>query len=137
MDARNRLAAAELERRWNEKLQERETVKERLSRLEEARYTLSSEEEASIRFMGEHFADVWHSERCPPTLKKMILRTTIEEIIVRDDAEHKTLRLTIHWKGGAHTQLDMQRPTRPRRRRPWRSFVEWPFATVTMRLPPC
>jgi len=38
------------------------------------------------------------------------VRTTIEEIIVRSDAEHKTLQLTIHWKGGAHTQLEMDRP---------------------------
>jgi len=29
---------------------------------------------------------------------------------VRNDAEHKTLQLTIHWKGGAHTQLEMERP---------------------------
>jgi DNA invertase Pin-like site-specific DNA recombinase len=110
VDARNRLAAAELERRWNEKLQERATVKERLSRLEGTRYALSSDEEARIRSMGENFADVWNSDRCPPTLKKMIVRTTIEEIIVCSDAEHKTLQLTIHWKGGAHTQLEMARP---------------------------
>ena len=110
VDARNRLAAAELERRWNETLQERETVKERLSRLEGTRYALSSEEEARIRFMGEHFADIWHSDHCPPTLKKMICRTTIEEIIVRNDAENKTLHFTIHWKGGAHTPLAMERP---------------------------
>jgi hypothetical protein len=30
VDARNRLAAAELERRWNERLEEVQTVKERL-----------------------------------------------------------------------------------------------------------
>src|SRR5437870_4863840 len=87
VDARNRLAAAELERRWNEKLEERETVKEGLASLEGKRCTLSSEEEARIRLMGEHFADIWHSDRCPPTLKKMILRTAIEEILVRNDAE--------------------------------------------------
>jgi len=46
VDARNRLAAAELERRWNEKLQEIETVKEQLSGLAEKRYSLSSEDEA-------------------------------------------------------------------------------------------
>jgi hypothetical protein len=26
------------------------------------------------------------------------------------DAEKKTLEFTIHWKGGAHTQLVMERP---------------------------
>jgi DNA invertase Pin-like site-specific DNA recombinase len=110
VDARNRLAAAELERRWNDKLEERETVKARLGHLDEKRYALSAEEEARIRVMGENFSDIWHSDDCPPTLKKMIFRTAIEEIIVRQDAENKKLQFTIHWKGGAHTQLEMERP---------------------------
>jgi hypothetical protein len=110
VDARNRLVAAELERRWNEKLEECQTVKERLSRLERARSALSSEDEARIRSMGEHFTDVWHSDRCPPTLKKMIFRTVIEEIIVRNNAENKTLQFIIHWKGGPHTPLEMDPP---------------------------
>jgi len=110
VDARNRLAAAELERRWNEKLEEIGTVKERLASLNEKRHSLSVEEEARIRQMGEDFAEIWQSDRCPPTLKKMIFRTAMEEIIVRMDAEKKTLEFTIHWKGGAHTQLVMERP---------------------------
>jgi hypothetical protein len=40
----------------------------------------------------------------------MIFRTAIEEIIVRTDQDKKTLELVIHWKGGAHTQLVMERP---------------------------
>src|SRR5689334_17347880 len=60
--------------------------------------------------MGDHFAQVWQSDHCPPTLKKMIFRTTIEEIIVRTDQDKKSLELVIHWKGGAHTQLAMERP---------------------------
>jgi len=110
VDARNRLAAAELERRWNEKLEEIGTVKERLASLNEKRHSLSVEEEARIYQMGKDFAEIWQSDRCPPTLKKMIFRTAMEEIIVRTDAEKKTLEFTIHWKGGAHTQLVMERP---------------------------
>jgi DNA invertase Pin-like site-specific DNA recombinase len=110
VDARNRLAAAELERRWNEKLEEIEATRQQLSGLEGKRYSLSSEEEAEILSMGENFAEVWHSDRCVPTLKKMIFRTAIEEIIVRTDATNETLRFTIHWKGGVHTQLEMERP---------------------------
>ena len=110
VDARNRLVADELERRWNQKLEEIETVKQQLSSLNANRYSLSSEEEARIRFMGENFAELWQSDRCPPTLMKMIFRTVIEEIIVRTDTQKKTLQFTIHWKGGAHTQLEMDRP---------------------------
>src|SRR5580704_3245990 len=110
VDARNRLVAGELERRWNEKLEEVETTKQQLSSLDGKRYSLSSEEEESIRLMGENFAESWHSDSCPPTLKKMIFRTTMEEIVVRADADKKTLEFTIHWKGGVHTQLTMERP---------------------------
>jgi DNA invertase Pin-like site-specific DNA recombinase len=110
VDARNRLVAGELERRWNEKLEEIETVKQRLAGLNEKRYSLSGEEEARIRSMGENFAEVWENDLCPPALKKMIFRTAMEEIIVRTDAEKKNLEFTIHWKGGTHTQLAMERP---------------------------
>ena len=110
VDARNRLVAEELERRWNQKLEEIETVKQQLSSLNGNRYSLSSEEEARIRFMGENFAELWQSDRCPPTLMKMIFRTVIEEIIVCTDTQKRILQFTIHWKGGAHTQLEMDRP---------------------------
>ena len=46
--------------------------------------------------MGDHFAEVWQSDHCPPTLKKMIFRTAIEDIIVRTDQDKKTLELVIH-----------------------------------------
>jgi len=110
VDARNRLVAGELERRWNEKLEEITTVKQRLSSLNEKRYSLSSEEETRISLMGANFSEIWRSDRCPPTLKKMIFRTAIEEIIVREEKQNKTLQFTIHWSGGTHTQLEMERP---------------------------
>jgi len=110
VDARNRLAAGELERRWNEKLEEVETTKRRLSTLNGNRHSLSSEDEAHIRYMGERFAELWQSDRCPSELKKMIFRTVMEEIIVRTDADKKILQFTIHWKGGTHTQIEIERP---------------------------
>jgi len=110
VDARNRLAASELERRWNEKLEEIAKVKQRLTSLNGRRYSLTADEETRILAMGENFTDVWQNDHCPPTLKKMIFRTVVEEIIVRSDVEKKTLQFTIHWKGGAHTEVTMQRP---------------------------
>jgi len=110
VDARNRLAAAELERRWNEKLEEIEIVRQQLTSFSEKHSSLSPEEEASILSLGGNFAAVWHQDSCPPTLKKMIFRTALEEIIVRTDSGKETLHFTIHWKGGVHTQLKMNRP---------------------------
>src|SRR5450755_2082631 len=110
VDARNRLVAGELERRWNEKLAEIESTKQRLSSLNGKRYSLSSEEEARIHLMGENFAETWQSAHCPPAHKKMIFRTAMEEIIVHTEAENKTLQFIIHWNGGTHTQIEMERP---------------------------
>jgi DNA invertase Pin-like site-specific DNA recombinase len=110
VDARNRLVASELERRWNEKLEEIGTTKHKLSELNRMRYGLSHEEEAQIRAMGENFSSVWESDQCPPELKKMIFRTVLEEIIVRSDEAKGTLHLTVHWIGGVHTEIEMQRP---------------------------
>ena len=110
VDARNRLVAGELERRWNEKLEGVETTKQRLANLDGKRYSLSAEEETRILQMGENFSEIWQSDRCPPTLKKMIFRTVVEEIVVRTDAENKTLQFAVHWKGGTHTALTMERP---------------------------
>jgi hypothetical protein len=110
VDARNRLVASELERRWNEKLEEIARTKHRLSELNGIRHALSTEEEMQIRAMGENFSAIWESDRCPAELKKMIFRTVFEEIIVRTDEAKTTLHLTIHWKGGVHTQIEMPRP---------------------------
>jgi DNA invertase Pin-like site-specific DNA recombinase len=110
VDARNRLVAGELERRWNEKLEGVETTKQRLTNLNGKRYSLSAEEETRILAMGENFSEIWQSDQCPPALKKMIFRTVVEEIIVRTDSEKKTLQFTVHWKGGTHTELTIERP---------------------------
>src|SRR5271167_28395 len=110
VDARNRLAASELERRWNEKLEEIATTKQRLASLNTRRYSLTADEEARILAMGENFAEIWQNDQCPAALKKMIFRTAIEEIIVHTDLDRKSLELIIHWKGGVHTQLAMERP---------------------------
>src|ERR1700730_3802852 len=110
VDARNRLAASELERRWNEKLEEIEAVRQRLSSLDAQRHWLSNEEETRIRSMGDRFAEVWQGNHCPPTFKKMIFRTAIEEIIVRTDQDKESLKLVIHLKAGAAQQLAMERP---------------------------
>src|SRR5262249_56218675 len=69
-----------------------------------------SEEEEGGRGMGENFDEMWKSDQCPPIMKKMIFRTVVEEIIVCADAEKKILQFTIHWKGGVHTRLEMERP---------------------------
>src|SRR6202023_1659979 len=67
VDARNRLAASELERRWNEKLEEIAKTKQRLAGLNGKRYSLSVDEEAQILAMGTNFSEVWQNDTCLST----------------------------------------------------------------------
>ncbi len=109
VDARNRLAAAELERRWNAKLEEVEQVRSTIAELERTAPKLSAVDHDRIVAMGEGFEDIWKSKHCPGALRKKIARTIIEEITATD-ADDNTLHFVIHWKGGVHTELTMQRP---------------------------
>jgi Recombinase len=118
VDARNRLVAAELERRWNVALEHVERLRSALAELEQAAPVLSEEERVTVRTLGERFADVWHSPACPPELKKKIVRTVLDEIVVTHDGATDTLRFTLHWAGGTHTALEMPKP---------RSGVEHPL----------
>jgi hypothetical protein len=109
VDPRHRLVAAELERRWNAKLAERDQVRAALAELDGATRVLGERERAQLLALGARFGEVWASEHCPVELKKRIIRTVVAEILVTQD-EAGVLRFVIHWKGGAHTQFEMARP---------------------------
>jgi hypothetical protein len=108
VDPRNRLVAAELERRWNEKLKERDQVKRAIAGVS-VKPDLDEKTTSTILDLGDRFEKVWSDTRCPVDLRKKIARTVIEEVI----AEEKVpglLNLVIHWKGGMHTQVDVTKP---------------------------
>ena len=110
VDPRNRLVAAELERRWNAKLSEVEKLKKELAEKNREDRELEEVEEEEIVELGENFQNVWQSERCPVELKKKIIRTVVEEVIVTLDEAGKMLHFVIHWKGGTHTEFAMPKP---------------------------
>jgi DNA invertase Pin-like site-specific DNA recombinase len=110
VDARNRLVAAELEQRWNERLERMKRLRAELAELDAELRPLSEEEQARILKLGERFSEVWESAACPVELRKKIIRTVVEEVIVSIDQAGKKLHLVIHWKGGSHTALEMEKP---------------------------
>lgn len=110
VDARHRLVAAELERRWNEKLEEVEKLNRELAALQQAVPTLSSQEREEILGLGKNFSSVWQSEHCSVEVKKKIIRTVVEEIVVSEQPAGRELHFIIHWKGGSHTEYRMARP---------------------------
>jgi DNA invertase Pin-like site-specific DNA recombinase len=110
VDARHRLVAGELERRWNAALEEVDRLRATLSELDKAAPVVSEEQRAAVLALGDDFAAVWERAACPPELKKKLLRTVLEEIIVTHDEASDTLSFVLHWAGGTHTALTMPKP---------------------------
>jgi DNA invertase Pin-like site-specific DNA recombinase len=110
VDPRHRLVAAELERRWNAKLEEVDAVQATLAALSQQQRPLTDAERETLLSLGERFADVWDSPHCPMELRKTLIRTVVQEVIVNEDPSGQTLRFVIHWQGGSHTAFDMPKP---------------------------
>ncbi len=110
VDPRNRLVAAELEQRWNAKLEVVQRCQDELAELSTQRKPLTAQEHQQLIDMGNHFSDVWHSDDCPMELKKKIARTVIDEVLVDLDEKSDRLQLIVHWKGGCHTSFEMDKP---------------------------
>ena len=52
---------------------------------------------------------LWNHPDAPIQLKKRILRTVLTEIIIDNVADSATHRLRLHWAGGVHSELRVER----------------------------
>jgi hypothetical protein len=108
VDARNRLVASELERRWNATLEELARARAQVVTLDDRRARVTREERQALAAFGERFTDVWQHAACPIALKKQIVRSVIQEILV-DERPPGRLSFIVHWKGGSHTAFEMEK----------------------------
>lgn len=113
VDARNRLVAAELEKRWNAKMEAREELKGKIEALAAEQPPLTVQQEETLRELGRNFAQVWHHADCPIEVKKKIVHTVVEYVVVKLDQETQVILFMIHWKGGVHTRFELLKPKSP------------------------
>ena len=107
-DPKNRLVTDSLEARLNGKLADLQTAKERLHELATENPELSDRHLSRLSELGRDFPSAWNHASANPKLKKQLLRAAIEEVIVRHDTEKQRLEVTIHWKGGVHTRIQVK-----------------------------
>ena len=108
VDPDNRLVAAELERRWNDRLSEMERLEQRLAALVACRPAVPmADERATLMMLGSDLSAAWHHPLATAQTRKRILRAAIAEIVATlTDA---AVELVIHWQGGDHTWLSVPR----------------------------
>jgi hypothetical protein len=109
VDPANRLVAAELETRWNAALVQASEAEARLQAEQQALMPLDERQRQRLLTLGSDLQALWDDAAAPVELKKRILRTVIHEIVT--DVNHTTgkIELRVHWAGGVHTLLQVDK----------------------------
>ena len=108
VDPANRLVAAELERRWNQALSTETQLDAELLTLQQRREApLSDAAKRELLAWARDLPTLWHDPLSTPEHKKRLLRIALKEIIATCEGE--TIRLVLHWQGGDHTQVELQK----------------------------
>jgi excisionase family DNA binding protein len=107
VEPENRVVARELERRWEEALQELERVRRQGEQAITEPQLLSAEELANVHLLGMELRDVWEAGSTTNRDRKRLLRCLIEEVQLRTEELHYAVRIV--WKGGATTEREVVR----------------------------
>jgi DNA invertase Pin-like site-specific DNA recombinase len=125
VEPENRLVAGELEARWNNALEQVAALEARIAAIGERSAPISDEKKAELMALGDDVRTLWDHPDAPVQLKKRILRTVLNEIIVQSERESRTHRLILHWAGGVHTELSVERnPSGQHRRQAERTVID-------------
>ena len=104
--------ADELERRWNQALQRVREIEGRIAQHLQGQRQVATPTREEFDELAADLEAVWNGPYADVRLKKRLVRTLIQEVVVDVDADAGEVILVIHWKGGVHTELRL-----PRRRR--------------------
>ena len=126
VDPDNRLVARGLETEWETCLRALKDAEAELARREKQRpRELSDEERAGILALGSNLDRVWSEAPTTDRDRKELIRTLIEEIIVAVDRGKQQAHLTLRWRGGLISELDLALPrSRPAPNRTAEETVE-------------
>jgi excisionase family DNA binding protein len=106
VDPENRLVAADLERRWNQKLEALHALEEQLGQIHaEPAPSLQDADRVRLLALGDDLSRAWNSPGATIETRKKIVRLLISEIVV--DVFGDKIALVIHWQGGDHTRLEV------------------------------
>lgn len=110
VDPSNRLVAAELERRWNEKLERVAQLERAYAQAErDAEWNLTAEERATIAELSQDLPAIWSAETTTNQERKQLLRMAIESVQLDGSRQAGQIEMQIHWRSGAVTRHIVKR----------------------------
>lgn len=106
-DPDNRLIAAELEKSWETALQRVQACQARLEAMH------SPDPQAvgpDLAGLADDLKAAWNAPGVSMRARQRLVRTLIADIVANVDDESREVVLTIHWRGGQHSQLRVRKP---------------------------
>lgn len=110
VEPENRLVARTLEANWNTALRRLEETKEQARNKKRTHRPLSELEVAKARELAQDLDAVWQAETSTNQDRKRLLRAAIEEVQLRAEKNHYSVKIV--WKGGAVTEQELRRRRR-------------------------
>ena len=106
-DPDNRLIAAQLEKNWEIALRR---VRDLEARQPAGSSSTIKVDPGAFANMAENLSAAWNTPDVTMRARQQLLRTLIAGIIVDVDDTVRDVVLTIHWRGGQHSELRVRKP---------------------------
>ena len=111
VEPENRLVARGLETEWENRLRDLATAELELRRREQQRPSrLDPEQLRHLQMLGSDIRQVWDGPTTTDRDRKELLRTLLEEVVLNLKRAEGHAHLTLRWRGGAITTLDVAVP---------------------------
>jgi DNA invertase Pin-like site-specific DNA recombinase len=108
VDPENRLVARGLESEWENSLLELQAAEAELERRQHCQpRALSAAERDGLLLLGRDLQCVWVAATTTTRERKELLRTLLEEILLSIPKPGSMARVTLRWRGGLLTELDV------------------------------
>ena len=110
-DPENRLVARGLEAEWENRLRDLAAAAMELRRREQQRpSTVGPEQLKAIQMLSSDIRQIWRTTTTTDRDRKELLRTLLEEVVLNLKRAEGQAHLTLRWRGGAITTLDVPVP---------------------------
>ncbi len=108
VDPENRLVARELERQWEQKLAEQQSLAEDYARFcsERPRH-LSATDREHIRKLAADLPSLWRAETTTGADRRAVVRLLIERVELTRHGETERVMIVVHWRGGTVTRQEI------------------------------
>jgi DNA invertase Pin-like site-specific DNA recombinase len=111
VEPENRLVARGLETEWESRLHDLSAAEAELRRREQQRPgRLAPEQLQRLQTLGSDIRQVWDAATTTDRDRKELLRTLLEEVVLNLKRAEGHAHLTLRWRGGAITILDVPVP---------------------------